>query len=62
MRLSCIRDIVGLRVIVTRGRCQQDKVVQEIVSRIRCDRFKVIDRRAIISGVIFLCKTDLVCR
>ncbi len=44
-KLSRMRDIVGLRVIVTGGRRQQDKVVQEIVSGIRCDRFKVIDRR-----------------
>jgi len=44
-QLSRIRDIVGLRVIVTGGRRQQDKVVHEIVSGIRCDRFKVIDRR-----------------
>ena len=44
-QLSRIRDIVGLRVIVTGGRQQQDVVVHEIVSRIRCDRLKVIDRR-----------------
>ncbi len=44
-KLSRIRDIVGLRVIVTGGRRQQDKVVHEIVSGIRCDRSKVIDRR-----------------
>ncbi len=45
IQLSRTRDIVGLRVIVTGGRRQQDKVVHEIVSGIRCDRFKVIDRR-----------------
>jgi len=45
IQLSRIRDIVGLRVIVTGGRREQDKVVHEIVSGIRCDRLKVIDRR-----------------
>ncbi len=44
-KLSRMRDIVGLRVIVPGGRDQQDEIVHQIMNGINCDRFKIIDRR-----------------
>jgi len=44
-KLSRMRDIVGLRVIVPGGRDQQDEIVHLIVNGIDCNRFKIIDRR-----------------
>lgn len=46
IHLSRIRDIVGLRIIVTGSREQQDDVVTEIIDGTRADRFKLVDRRS----------------
>ncbi len=44
-KLSRMRDIIGLRVIVPGGRRLQDEIVHQITNGINCDRFKIIDRR-----------------
>ncbi|MEO8162810.1 MAG: RelA/SpoT domain-containing protein [Ilumatobacteraceae bacterium] len=44
--LSRIRDIVGLRIVISGGRGLQDSVVSEIVNEVNADRCRVIDRRS----------------